>query len=178
MLEATKKTYFPALPFHHPINYLMLKHYDSNTKLNDLSSSKVSNESSEISECELKREDYYSFPNKIDTNTFQTSLDSSYKKKIIKKKSPVKMSEAATNFKLTFYQMFTSRKKFQKKFVVMIHNEICTNLELRRVNREEARSINLYFSHFLNHKDKILFYINKNVNNLRRRLPELNEIPR
>ena len=88
------------------------------------------------------------------------------------------MSEAATNFKLTFYQMFTSRKKFQKKFVVMIHNEICTNLELRRVNREEARSINLYFSHFLNHKDKILFYINKNVNNLRRRLPELNEIPR
>lgn len=175
MLENPNK--FPLLPFpyHFEIEFLLLKPNSSSKNLSDNSSSKVSYESSETSECEVKCEDHFSNQDLILAKQYRSSFDLSCSSKT---KSSVKLSEAAKNFQSAFYQQFTSRKKFQKKFVVMIHNEICTYLNLRRVNREEARSINLYFLHFLRHKDKILSYINNNSHSLRRRIQELNEIPK
>lgn len=173
MLENPYK--FPLLPFNYEIEYLQLKPNSSSKNLSDNSSSNVFYESSETSECEVKCEDHFINQNLILAKPYRSSFNSSFSSRT---KSSVNLSEAAKSFQLAFYQPFTSRKKFQKRLVVMIHNEICTYLNLRRVNREEARSINLYFLHFLRHKDKILLYINNNANSLRRRIPELNEIPK
>ena len=72
------------------------------------------------------------------------------------KKSKIRLNEKALTFKENFYQLFTFKKKFPKKFVVQIHNSICRQLGLRRVNRDETRSIDKYFQHFAQYSDKIL----------------------
>lgn len=72
------------------------------------------------------------------------------------KKTKIHLSEKALTFKESFYQIFTIKKKFQKKFVVQIHNSICRQIGLRRVNREESRSIDKYFQHFCSYSDKII----------------------
>ena len=172
MLESPNKQYYPLLPFHIVINYLKIK-----PKHSDDISNKASYLLSKSYEFENQNENCFYNQNNIafqNNSSYQTTKISSS----FKKKSSVKMDEDSKNFKLTFYQIFTSRKKFQKKFVVMIHNEICSNLELRKVNRDEARSINLYFEHFASHKDEILLYIKKNLNSIRHRIPELIEIPK
>lgn len=75
------------------------------------------------------------------------------------KKTKIHLSEKALTFKESFYQLFTFKKKFQKKYVVQIHNSICHQLGLRRVNREESRSIDKYFQHFAPYADMIIKYI-------------------
>ncbi|KAK8886625.1 hypothetical protein M9Y10_042090 [Tritrichomonas musculus] len=72
------------------------------------------------------------------------------------RKSKIRLNEQALTFKENFYQLFTFKKKFQKRYVVQIHNLICRQLGLRKVNREESRSIDKYFQHFAPYSDKIL----------------------
>lgn len=96
-----------------------------------------------------------------------------------KKSSPkcsVKMNEKAKLFKIAFYQMFTIRKKFPKKYVIMIHNDIHFDINLRCVNRDEARSINLYFVHFAKHSEKILSFIQSNKHRIIENIPDLRNI--
>ncbi|KAK8871440.1 hypothetical protein M9Y10_007168 [Tritrichomonas musculus] len=93
-----------------------------------------------------------------------------------KRKCHVRMNEKASIFKFSFYQIFTTRKKFPKKYVIMIHNQICINLNLRSINRDETRSIDLYFSNFAKHSEKILLYIKNNKNNIIQMIPELKAI--
>lgn len=93
-----------------------------------------------------------------------------------KKKHSIEMSESAELFKFSFYSIFTSRKKFPKKYVILIHNDICINLNLRGINRNETRSIDLYFVNFAKHSRKILQFIKKNKKILFQRIPELKEI--
>lgn len=93
-----------------------------------------------------------------------------------KKKSPVNLSEAASDFKFSFYRIFTSRKKFPKKYVTLIHNEICQGLNLPRITRDECRSIDLYFIHYYQHSKDILFYLTKNKDQILHKIPELKTI--
>lgn len=93
-----------------------------------------------------------------------------------KKKHFIEMNESAELFKYSFYSIFTSRKKFPKKYVILIHNDICINLNLRGINRNETRSIDLYFVNFAKHSRKILLFIKKNKKILLQRIPELKEI--
>lgn len=86
------------------------------------------------------------------------------------------MNERAKNFQYSFYKIFTTRKKFPKKFVVLIHNAICANLNLRKVNRDEIRSIYLYFTDFAQNSEKILLFIKNNKNEIIRKLPQLRAI--
>lgn len=59
------------------------------------------------------------------------------------------LSGLAEEFRVSFYSL-TYGKKFSKNFVQKLHNKVCSSLKLRKMNREESRSIKLYFLHFAN----------------------------
>lgn len=145
------KTCFPPLPFDSDILYYDLNHDETNEGFEKFSSAY---EPDDITE---------------DKNV---ELSGSHRKK----KSLVEMEEKAELFKFSFYQSFTSRKKFPKKYVILIHNEICLNLNLRGINRDETRSIDLYFVNFAKHSEKILLFIKNNKKGIIKKIPELNEI--
>lgn len=58
-------------------------------------------------------------------------------------------------FRIAFYHL-TYGKKFSKLYVQKLHNAVCNSLNLRRMNREESRSIKLYFLHFAKDGFKII----------------------
>ena len=164
MLEIPGKQYFPLLPFDQDIPFFEIIKIEPRQILPDELSS---NDSSET-DLEIKGDSINIYNN--------YNQNQSLSKPSHKNKSPVKMNENAANFGYSFYKIFTSRKKFQKKFVVMIHNEICDKLNIRKVTREESRSIHLYFVNFAMHSERILMYIQKNKSDIIQKLPELNEI--
>ena len=145
MLEVLNNEHFPLLPFDAPIPYLNVA-TPSNNNIN-----------------EKMNENYLN--NDID--------DKNGKPKNKKKKTTIKMNEKAENFKYSFYKMFTQKKKFPKKYVRLIHNSLCYILKLKRINRDETRSIDLYFTHFADHSEKILLCIEKNKLALVQKFPEL-----
>lgn len=179
MLETPIKTHFPLLPFYKEIPYLEIKPNNLSFNLFNQISSKVLNDPNEAEfeeKCNAKYPEM-NFLNTPSTNNDNNFILESYQyHSLHKKKSPVKMSEKASDFKFAFYQIFTTRKKFPKKYVVLIHNEICGYLDIRRVTRDETRSINLYFANFAKHHEKILYYIKKNKNLIIESIPELKEI--
>lgn len=170
MIEQPVKVHFPQLPFDRQIPYFEIK----DKGVIGMNSPDV-NDSCE-SEPESKCENCFSNLNQLNIMNINGPFIQNQCKKFRKKKVNIKMSEVAQNFQFTFYQIFTTRKKFQKKFVILIHNEICGNLNLRRVNRDETRSIHLYFAHFSYCAERILVYIKNNKNEIIRRLPELQTI--
>lgn len=151
MIISPSKTYFPLLPFDIEIPYFAVIELNTNNT-------------------DEEKSDNYS---DIDLTNNNCYLDSNNEKSFIKKKSPVVLNEAASIFKFSFYKIFTSKKKFPKKYVVMIHNEICTMLNLRKVNRDETRSIDLYFLNFAPYSDRILITIKNNFNTIINKIPEL-----
>ena len=163
MIEEPVKIYFEPLPFGPHIEYFTLNHNSRANHLND----SCENES------EKKSKENIGFNNKLynESSFFQSLPKNSHRKK-----SSVKMNERAKNFQYSFYKIFTTRKKFPKKFVVLIHNAICANLNLRKVNRDEIRSIYLYFADFAQNSEKILLFIKNNKNEIIRKLPQLRAI--
>lgn len=170
MIEQPAKVHFPQLPFDRQIPYFEIKGKEANR----MNSPDV-NDSCD-SEPESKCENSISNLNQLSIMNINAPFIHDQCKKFRRKKANIKMSEVAQNFQFTFYQIFTTRKKFQKKFVISIHNEICSNLNLRRVNRDETRSIHLYFANFAYCSERILVYIKNNKNEIIRRLPELQSI--
>lgn len=152
MMEIPSKEYFPLLPFKDGISYIMLNGV-KNEIPSDLFNEDISNDEIFI-EKNFSPLENYSVPHK-------------------KKKTIVKMTEEAENFKFSFYKLFTTKKKFPKKYVVLIHNEIRRDLNLERINRDECRSIDLYFLHYAKHKKEILLHIQKNRVSLIQKFPEL-----
>lgn len=150
MFETQERLYFPPLPFDREIPYFCIDLLSTKKNfIEDLSS----NDTSDL-ETEVKME--------CSDNSNNYILNQNINKDIHKSKSPIQMNENAANFKFSFYKLLTSKKKFQKKYVVQIHNAIHKKLQLRKVNREESRSIDLYFVHFSPHADKILMCIQQN----------------
>lgn len=171
MMEQPPKIHFSLLPFSPELHYLQLKEinntqnsFDSNESIEDDSDSNFN----EIIQCTnvngLKQEN----------SSFNINLKNCCRKK----KTFVNLNEKELNFQFSFYQIFTTRKKFPKKYVVLIHNEICSNLKLRRINRDETRSISFYFHNFAKHAEKILLFIKNNKSEIIRRLPELQKVMR
>lgn len=147
---------YPLLPFAHDISYFMININEEKTlNLNSIQSEK--NTSSSETEIDYANINLLS----------NTNLD------IHKKKSPVTLKPAAINFKFAFYRLLTSRKKFPKKYVVLIHNYICNTLKLRRVNRDESRSIDLYFNSFCKYQEQIISYIQLHKLEILSMFPEL-----
>lgn len=145
------KIKFPILPFGKEIPYIYNK-----------KQIEPKNDVEKMSSNELNQ--------KIENNKKESSCDQ------FKKKRFVEMNEMAELFKFSFYSIFTSRKKFPKKYVILIHNDICINLNLRGVSRNETRSIDLYFAHFAKYSERILLFIKNNKKRLIQRIPELKEI--
>lgn len=55
------------------------------------------------------------------------------------------------------------KKVIKKEKVKLIHDEKLTkDLQFKKMNRDEIRSIQLYFQHYLNQKDIILSYLRAN----------------
>lgn len=163
MLETKVETreIFPMLPFYVDLPAIVLSGLMNPT--DDLSCSNVSSEN----ENENGNNNYF-----INNNVcFQNQPYQQHKKK-----SPVNLSEDASDFKFSFYRIFTSRKKFPKKYVTLIHNEICQSLNLPRITRDECRSIDLYFIHYYQHSKDILFYLTKNKDRILHKIPELKTI--
>lgn len=162
MLET--KMIFPMLPFDVDLPSILLTcEKPSIDPTDDLSGSNVSSEN----ENENGNNNYF-INNSV---CFQNQPYQQHKKK-----SPVNLSEAASDFKFSFYRIFTSRKKFPKKYVTLIHNEICQGLNLPRITRDECRSIDLYFIHYYQHSKDILFYLTKNKDRILHKIPELKTI--
>lgn len=167
MIEQIEKIYFPQLPFSPPISYFEINQNNANNNSSDsIESSENEYENKKKMSCRDSKE----YPNNY------SFIFTESKKATRKKKANIKLTENAKNFQYSFYQIFTTRKKFPKKFVVIIHNEICSNLNLKRVNRDETRSISLYFNDFANHAAKILLFIQNNKYAILKRLPELQAI--
>lgn len=167
MIEQPVKIHFPSLPFEPKIQYFSIRQIE--TPLISSESNESSEEEYDKSNNDIICSNIIGTLNNISVNTNSHSI-------LRKKKTTVKMSEIAQNFQFSFYKIFTTRKKFPKKYVVLIHNEICFNLNLRRVNRDETRSIYLYFVNFSSHAEKILLYIKNHKSEIIRRHPELNGI--
>ena len=94
MMEIPSKEYFPLLPFKDGISYIMLNGV-KNEIPSDLFNEDISNDEIFI-EKNFSPLENYSVPHK-------------------KKKTIVKMTEEAENFKFSFYKLFTTKKKFPKK---------------------------------------------------------------
>lgn len=156
-MEIPSKKFFPLLPFKDDISYIMIN--ESKKEL----SSDYSN-SNEI----FSNNDIFINNNNIPSGNYSIPHK--------KKKTFVKMTEDAENFKFSFYKMFTSKKKFPKKYVFLIHNELRKDLKLDRINRDECRSIDLYFLHFAKYRKDILLYLEKNKVSIIEKFPELFQI--
>ena len=163
MAESIKRIYFPLLPFDQDIPFFeQFINFDQIQIPEEISS----NDSSDT-EPELK------------TDGNNTNNICTFHPNVINKshqKSPVIMNDATANFKYSFYKIFTSRKKFPKKYVVSIHNSICDQLNLRKVSRDEARSIHLHFVNFVMYAEQILMFIQKNKNIIIQNNPGLKDI--
>ena len=91
-------------------------------------------------------------------------------------KRKIDLSKEANTFKSFFYQIFTSKKKFDKKLVKNIHNLIAPHCNLRKISREEFRSIDLYFKEFSNSQEQILIYLHQHKENILDAIPELRKL--
>lgn len=58
-------------------------------------------------------------------------------------------SKHALEFKVAFYH-FTFGRTFDKQYLKKLHNNICENIHIRKISRDESRSIKLYFANFWN----------------------------
>ena len=155
MLETQMRTIFPQLPFDTDIQYFEIK--------TPISFQQIENIPNETSTAQINQKES-DFPRKSPLSIPH------------KTKCHVKMNESASIFKFSFYQIFTSRKKFPKKYVIMIHNSICPILKLRNISRDESRSIDLYFANFAQYSEKILLFIKNNKNSIIQKIPELKGI--
>lgn len=163
MIERNIKPYFPLLPFEFDINYFILK---EDEELTSEPTSNIDNEES----------NNYSEPDVDNTNTSDSCFDSKPINLEHRKKSSIDLDERAYNFKFSFYKIFTLRKKFPKKYVILIHNEICHKLKLRKATRDETRSINKYFVNFAPYSDIIILFIKNNIDTILKNIPKLKEV--
>lgn len=77
-------------------------------------------------------------------------------------KTKVRLSDNQQDFKDNFYQMFTSKKKFDKKLVRGIHNNICAHFNFKKMTRDQYRMIDLYFKEYAKYSQQILIYLRDN----------------
>lgn len=77
----------------------------------------------------------------------------------------IKLPDEAQYFKDQYYKIFTSRKKFPKKYVQLIHNNVLVGkIEgFEKMKRDDFRSINLYFKKHLNDKTEMFEVLQKNI---------------
>lgn len=71
----------------------------------------------------------------------------------------INLDQNAARIKEKFYSLFTYKKRIPKIFVFIIHNNIAAKLNLRRVTREEYRSVNKYFQNFSKNQKEIIEYL-------------------
>ncbi|KAK8887613.1 hypothetical protein M9Y10_038665 [Tritrichomonas musculus] len=78
----------------------------------------------------------------------------------------IKLSDEEQYFKDQYYKIFTSRKKFPKKYVQLIHNNVLVGKikGFKKMERDDFRSINIYFKNHLNDKSKMFDVLEKNIN--------------
>lgn len=88
-------------------------------------------------------------------------------------KGKVDLSDDELQFKFSFYHLFVTKKKFEKKYVKLIHNLICDKLNISKLQREEERSIDLYFKNRIKYSNSILIYINTHKKEILDEIPEL-----
>lgn len=88
-------------------------------------------------------------------------------------KKKVDLSRNANKFKLLFYQIFTTKKRFPKELVRKIHNIISDFCHLQKMTREEFRSIDLYFRNYSKYSEYILNFLQLHRKEIMRLVPEL-----
>ena len=143
MFEMLNKESFPLLPFGPDIPYLTINSCSDDIQQNCLNENEVD-----------------IFP---PDETFIEQIEIQQKKGTKKKKTFVKLNEKAANFRYSFYKMFTSKKKFPKKFVCQIHNEIRSRLRLKK-SHERKQDLLIYISFITQMLDEKYYYILRRTN--------------
>ncbi|KAK8881678.1 hypothetical protein M9Y10_004438 [Tritrichomonas musculus] len=79
-------------------------------------------------------------------------------------KRKINLLPNAQSFKNDYYSILTSRKKFSKDLVKIIHNSVLVkNIQgLKNMDREEFRRIDLYFQNYASKQDQILKVLRDN----------------
>lgn len=85
-------------------------------------------------------------------------------------KFKVGLNSKESSFREEFYSIFLNnikgKKIIPKDKVIEIHNSICAEAGVRKMNRDEYRSINNYFKHFAQYKNQIISSIIRNKEKL------------
>ena len=95
----------------------------------------------------------------------QSEISANQKKELLRiaartPKTKIDLNPEEQDFKNRFYGIFTTRKKFVKKYVGIIHNCFLTKkFNFDKICRNEARQIDLYFQKYTEHKEPILKYL-------------------
>lgn len=97
-------------------------------------------------------------------------------KQFQRRKMNLELSEEAKKFKEKYYQIFTSKKKISKQHVKKIHDILQNHFCFRRMNREEYRSINLYFKDYAFHREPIINFLIKNKKYIIEQIPDLRNL--
>lgn len=81
-----------------------------------------------------------------------------------KPKTKLLLSESQQCFKDNYYNIFTPRKKFEKSYVIKIHNMFLVNniKGFKKMSRDEERSIDLYFQNYAPYQEEIFKVLRKN----------------
>ncbi|OHT16182.1 hypothetical protein TRFO_41978 [Tritrichomonas foetus] len=97
------------------------------------------------------------------TNEYDT-MNNEYQEsnKFRKRKERISLTEKQKLFRDKFYHLFTYRKKFPKKVVFRIHDEIAPAINLRKAKRDEYRCVDKYFQNFEPFSNVIIDYL-KNI---------------
>lgn len=85
----------------------------------------------------------------------------------------VVLTAGEQDFKIIYYSIFVSRKKFQKKFVAEIHKCMQGPLNLPKMKRDHIRNIDLYFKAYYHLRDKILVFLENNKLSILEKVPGL-----
>ena len=88
----------------------------------------------------------------------------------IKQRNNQRLTREAISFKEDFYSIFLNnikgKKIIPKEKVIEIHNSICEEAGVRKMQRDEYRVINNYFKHFAKYRRQIISIIIKNKERL------------
>lgn len=86
------------------------------------------------------------------------------------------LTENEIKFKKEYYSIFTSRRRFNKMIVRKIHDILRNHFCFRAMQREELRSVNIYFKNYAFYSSTILNFLRTKKDYIIKCVPELQTV--
>lgn len=111
-----------------------------------------------------------SFIEIVTKNKTKNKRKTKEEEEVINQQNNQRLTREAISFKEDFYSIFLNnikgKKIIPKEKVIEIHNSICEEAGVRKMQRDEYRVINNYFKHFAKYRRQIISSIIKNKERL------------